>query len=121
MRNKNGWFTVVCVLFISLALALPSFAQNKKKEAKQDKVWGIVVAAKPDPSGKLSSVALETQKKEIVPLAANPIVKKIEKNVGKGVEVMGKFREVDGKKVLEVWNFVQKEKPDAPAKKAKAG
>jgi len=120
MRKKTGLFTFICVLFICLALALPALAQEKKKDVKPDKVWGMVVAGKPDPSGKLSSVALETQKKEILPLTSNAVVKKVEKLVGKGVEIQGKLREMDGKKVLEVWTFVQKEKPDAPTKKAKA-
>jgi hypothetical protein len=120
--KKSGLFTVTCVLFICLALALPALAQDKKKEDKPDKLWGMVVAGKADASasGRLSSVALETQKKEIVPLTSNAVTKKIEKIVGKGVEVQGKLRQVDGKKVMEVWNFVQKEKPDAPTKKVKA-
>jgi hypothetical protein len=120
MKKKRGLFTVICVLFICLALALPALAQDKKKEDKPDKLWGMVVAGKPDTTGKLSSVALETQKKEIVPLTPNAVTKKIEKIVGKGVEVQGKYRQVEGKKVMEVWTFVQKEKPDAPTKKVKA-
>ncbi len=120
MRKKSGLFTVVCTLFLCLALASPALAQDKKKDIKPDKVWGMVVAGKPDPSGKFSSVALETQKRETLPLMANAVVKKVEKLIGKGVEIQGKLREMDGKKVLEVWTFIQKEKPDAPTKKAKA-
>ena len=118
MRKKSGLLTVICVMFICLVLALPALAQDKKQDFKPDKVWGMVVAGKPDTTGRLSSVSLETQKKEILPLTPNAVTKKIEKLVGKGVEVEGKFRLVEGKKVLEVWTFVQKEKPDAPTKKA---
>jgi hypothetical protein len=119
MSKEKGLFTLVCILFTCLAIALPALAQEKKKDIKPDKVWGMVVAGKPDPSGKFSSVALETQKKEVLPLMANDVVKKVEKLIGKGVEIQGKLKEVDGKKVLEVWTFVQKEKPDAPQKDKK--
>lgn len=119
MRKKTGLLTFICALFICFTLVLPAVAQDKKKETKPDKVWGMVVAGKPDPSGKLSAVALETQKKEIVPLTSNAVVKKIEKLVGKGVEVQGKLKDMDGKKVMEPWTFVQKDKPDAPTKKPK--
>jgi len=120
--KKSGLFTLSCILFVCLALAMPALAQDKgkKKEDKPDKIWGKVVSAQPDSTGKLSPIAIETQKKEIVPLVANANTKKLQKILGKNVEIEGKFKELDGKKVMEPWNFVQKEKPDVPGKKPKA-
>lgn len=116
VKNKNAVLLILCVLVVSLALAMPALAQEKKKE-KPDKAWGTLVAAQADPSGKISPIALENQNKEIVPLLNNAVAKKLEKMPGKKVEVQGKFKEMDGKKVLEPWVFVQKDKPDVPAKK----
>jgi hypothetical protein len=119
MNRKKSILFVMAVLMVSLALAVPALAQgkNKKKEDKPDKLWGTIVAAKPDAAGKLAPIAIETQKKEIVPLAGNAVSKKLQKIVGKKVEIEGKFKEVEGKKILEAWVFVQKEKPDAKDKK----
>jgi hypothetical protein len=119
MKSTRTLVLILCVFILSLALALPAFAQEKK-QAKPDKVWGTLVAAKADPSGKISPVAVENQKKEIIPLLNNAVAKKLEKMPGKKVEIEGKFKESDGKKVLEPWIFVQKERPDAPTKKPKA-
>jgi len=114
-KNKKAVLMILCV-FVSLALAMPALAQEKKKE-KSDKVWGTLVSAKVDPSGKVSPVALETQKKEIVPLAYNAVAKKLERKVGSKMEIEGQFKEVDGKKVLEPWVYVRKDSPDTPTKK----
>jgi hypothetical protein len=118
MIRKRNIFFVLCVFMVSLALAMPTLAQGKdKKEDKPDKIWGTIVSAQADPAGKLAPVAIETPKKEVVPLLANANTKKLQKIIGKKVQVEGKFKDVDGKKVMEPWVFVQKEKPDAPDKK----
>lgn len=116
IQTKRSVLMILGVFVVSMVLAMPSLAQEKKKE-KHDKVWGTLVSAKDEPSGKVSPIALETQKKEIVPLANNAVAKKLEKKVGSKMEIEGQFKDVDGKKVLEPWVFVQKESPDTPTKK----
>jgi hypothetical protein len=117
---KKPAFMMVFAVLLCFALALPALAQEKKKE-KSDKVWGTLVAGKADASKKISGVAIETQKKEVIPIQENAVAKKLEKIVGKKVEIEGKINKgADGKPVLESWIFVQKERPDAPTKKPKA-
>jgi hypothetical protein len=118
--HKKPAFIVFFAVLLCFALAMPALAQEKKKE-KTDKVWGTIVSQPADPSGKLAPVALETQKKEIMPLLNNAVAKKLEKIMGKKVEVEGKINKgADGKNFLEPWIFVQKDRPDAPTKKPKA-
>jgi len=117
IRNKKAVLMVLCVFIVSLALAMPALAQEKKKD-KNDKVWGTLVSAKAEPSGKVAPVAVENQKKEIILLANNGVAKKLEKLAGVKVEIEGKFKDVDGKKVLEPWVYVRKDSPDAPTKKS---
>lgn len=119
VKSLKGLAVILVVALVSLALTLPALAQEKKKE-KSDKVWGTLVTAPSDPSGKIAPVALETQKKEVVPLANNAVAKKLQKMMGKKVEIEGKLKEANGKKVLEPWIFVQKDRPDVPTKKPKA-
>jgi hypothetical protein len=118
--HKKPAVIIFCAVLLCFALAMPSLAQEKKKE-KTDKVWGTLVTNKADPSKKISGVAIETQKKEVIPLADNAVAKKLEKILGKKVEIEGKLNKgADGKPILEAWIFVQKDKPDAPTKKPKA-
>jgi len=116
MKNNKAVLMILCVFAVSLAIAMTALAQEKKKE-KSDKVWGTLVSAKAEPSGKVSTIALETQKKEIVPLVNNAVAKKLENKVGSKMEIEGQFKEVDGKKVLEPWVYVRKDSPDTPTKK----
>lgn len=122
MRKRAEFVAmVICAVFISIALAMPVMAQEKKQEKKKDfKMWGTLVAAPPDASGKLASVALESEKKEVYGFIGNAVAKKLEKLVGQKVEVTGQPKEMDGKKAIEAWTFVRKDRPDAPTKKAKA-
>ncbi|RJR53598.1 MAG: hypothetical protein C4576_01545 [Desulfobacteraceae bacterium] len=117
IKSKKAVLMVLLVFIVSLALAMPALAQEKKKD-KNDKVWGTLVSAKAEPSGKVAPVALETQKKEIVPLVNNGVAKKLEKLAGVKVEIEGQFKDLDGKKVLEPWVYVRKDSPDAPKKKS---
>lgn len=120
-KHEKSAFVIFFAVLLCFALAMPALAQQKKKE-KSDKVWGTLVAGKADPSKKISAVSIETQKKEIIPIMDNAVSKKLEKIVGKKVEIEGKInKQADGKNVLEPWIFVQKDKPDAPTKKPKAG
>ena len=115
---KKPAFMMVFAILLCFALALPAMAQKKEKA---DKVWGTLVVGKADPAKKISGVAIETQKKEVIPIQENAVAKKLEKIVGKKVEIEGKLHKgADGKGVLEPWIFVQKDRPDAPTIKPKA-
>lgn len=120
MKRNKSLFGILFALIICLTLAMPALAQEKGKKEKQDKVWGTIKSVPADPSGKLAPLAIENQKKEMVYLTSNAVTKKMEKIVGEKVEALGKLKEEGGKKVLEAWNFVRKESPDAPTKKPKA-
>lgn len=102
--------TLVClvVFAVALALALPAFGQEKKKEvkAKEEKIKNalIVKAPQPDPSGKLASIGIQTDKGTF-PVLRNAIAIKMEPYAGSRAELLAMPREMDGKKIYEVWTF----------------
>ncbi len=100
---KRNIFLCLVVLIVSLAVALPAVAQEKKKE---EKIKGalIVKAPQPDASGKLSTIAIQTDKGTF-PVLRNSIAKKMEPHVGAKAELLAMPKEMDGKKVYEVWTF----------------
>lgn len=117
IRLKKPHLLIFLAVIVCFVFAVDVLAQQKDKKAdKADKVWGTIVTQPAGAAGTGAAVALETQKKEIVPLVNNAVAKKLEKIVGKKVEVEGRIKQVDGKNVLEPWIFVQKDKPAAPAK-----
>jgi DsbC/DsbD-like thiol-disulfide interchange protein len=108
-------FFVCLVVFVALALALPAFAQDKKDKPKSEKIKNalIVKAAQPDASGKLASISIQTDKGTF-PVLRNAIAKKMEPYAGSRAELEAMPKEVDGKKVYEVWTFsrtVEGQKP----------
>ena len=103
---KRNFFVCLVVCVVSLALALPAFAQAKKDIPKEERLKNAVIvkAAQPDASGKLSTIAIQTDK-ETFPVLRNAIAKKMEPHVGSKTDLMGIYKEVDGKKVFEPWVF----------------
>ncbi len=112
---KRNFFVCLVVFVVALALALPAVAQDKKDKPKSEKIKNalLVKAAQPDPSGKFSTIAIQTDKGTF-PVLKNAIAKKMEEHVGSRAELEAMPREVDGKKVYEVWTFsrtVEGQKP----------
>jgi hypothetical protein len=114
-KMKQNFFVCLVVFVVALALALPAVAQDKKDKPKSEKIKNalLVKAAQPDPSGKFSTIAIQTDKGTF-PVLKNAIAKKMEEHVGSRAELEAMPREVDGKKVYEVWTFsrtVEGQKP----------
>jgi hypothetical protein len=103
---KRNFFVCLVVLVVSLALALPAFAQEKKDKPKEERLKNVMIvkAAQPDPSGKLSTIAIQTDKGTF-PVIRNSVAKKMEEHVGSKTELMGVYKDVEGKKVFEPWIF----------------
>jgi hypothetical protein len=114
---KRNALVCLVVFAVALALALPAFGQEKKKEGKvkEEHIKGalIVKAAQPDPSGKLASIAIQTDKGTF-PVLRNSIAKKMEQYVGSKAELMAMPREMDGKKIYEVWTFSRTQEGTKP-------
>ena len=103
---KRNALVGLVVFVVALALALPAFAQEKKEKVKQEKIKNalIVKASQPDPSGKFASISIQTDKGTF-PVLRNAIAKKMEPYAGSRAELEAMPKEVDGKKVYEVWTF----------------
>jgi uncharacterized alpha/beta hydrolase family protein len=103
---KRNFFVCLVVFVVALALALPAFAQEKKDKPKEERLKNVLIvkAPQPDPSGKLSTIAIQTDKGTF-PVLRNAIAKKMEQHVGAKTELMGIYKDVDGKKVFEPWVF----------------
>ena len=103
---KRNFFVCLVVFVVALALALPAFAQEKKDTPKSEKIKNalIVKAAQPDASGKFASISIQTDKGTF-PVLSNAIAKKMEPYAGSRAELQAMPKEVDGKKVYEVWTF----------------
>ena len=106
---KRNFFVCLVVFVVSLALALPALAQGKKATPKEERIKDVVIvkAPQPDPSGKLSTIAIQTDK-GTYPVLRNAIAKKMEEHVGAKTDLMGIYKDVDGKKVFEPWVFQRK-------------
>jgi hypothetical protein len=104
-KMKRNFFVCLVVFVVALALALPAVAQDKSKP-KSEKIKNalIVKAAQPDASGKFASVSIQTDKGTF-PILRNAIAKKMEPYAGSRAELEAMPKEVDGKKVYEVWTF----------------
>jgi hypothetical protein len=103
------------VLLVCLAFVLPAFGAEEKK-AKEDKVTGTIVSMPADPSGKLAPIGIKTDKETLAVLNNSISKKKMEPHVGKKAKLTGVIKEMDGKKVMEVWVF---ERVDESGKKPK--
>jgi hypothetical protein len=103
------------VLLVCLAFVLPASAAEEKK-AKEDVVSGMIVSVPADPSGKLAPVAIKTDKETLAVLNNAIAKKKMEPHVGKKAKLTGVIKEMEGKKVMEVWVF---ERIDESGKKPK--
>ena len=103
---KRNFFVCLVVFVVALALALPALAQEKKDKPKEERLKNVVIvkAPQPDASGKLSTIAIQTDK-ETFPVLKNAIAKKMEPHAGARAELEAMPKEVDGKKVYEVWTF----------------
>ncbi|MGE5838387.1 MAG: hypothetical protein ACM34H_00525 [Deltaproteobacteria bacterium] len=103
---KRNLFVSLVVFVVALALALPVIAQEKKDKPKSEKLKNalIVKAAQPDASGKFSTIAIQTDKGTF-PVLRNAIAKKMEPYAGSRAELEAMPKEVEGKKVYEVWTF----------------
>ena len=106
---KRNFFVCLVVFAVSLALALPAFAQGKKDLPKEERIKNVVIvkAPQPDAGGKLSTIAIQTDKGTF-PVLRNSIAKKMEQHVGAKTDLMGIYKDVDGKKVFEPWVFQRK-------------
>ena len=106
---KRNFFVCLVVFVISLALALPAFAQAKADKPKDERLKDVTIvkAAQPDASGKLSKIAIQTDK-GTYPVLRNSIAKKMEEHVGSKTDLMGVYKDIDGKKVFEPWIFQRK-------------
>jgi hypothetical protein len=105
MKTKR--WTYLWILLIGSAFALPAFAAEEKKK-DESKITGTIVEVAADPSGRLASVALKTDREQIL-LMSNAVTKKISKHVGKKADVTGKLTESGGIKIMEPWVFQRKE------------
>jgi hypothetical protein len=101
---KRNALVCLVVFAVALALALPALAQDKKVKQEKIKNALIVKATQPDPSGKLASVAIQTDKGTF-PILRNSIAKKMEPYAGSRAVLEAMPKEMDGKKVYEVWTF----------------
>lgn len=106
---KRNFFVCLVVVAVSLALALPAFAQAKTDKPKEERIKNVLIvkAPQPDASGQLSTIAIQTDKGTF-PVLRNAIAKKMELHVGAKTDLMGIYKEVDGKKVFEPWVFQRK-------------
>jgi len=106
---KRNFFVCLVVFLISLALALPAFAQGKKDKPKEERIKDVLIvkAPQPDASGKFSTIAIQTDKGTF-PVLRNAIAKKMEQHVGAKTDLMGIYKDVDGKKAFEPWVFQRK-------------
>lgn len=106
---KRNFFVCLVVFVVSLALALPAFAQGKKDKPKEERIKDVLIvkAPQPDASGKFSTIAIQTDKGTF-PVLRNAIAKKMEQHAGAKTDLMGIYKEVDGKKVFEPWVFQRK-------------
>jgi len=111
---RRGVWVHLFVLLVCLAFVLPAFAADEK--AKEEKVTGTIVSMPADPSGKLAPIGIKTDKETLAVLNNAISKKKMEPHVGKKAKMTGVFKEIDGKKVMEVWVF---ERVDESAKKSK--
>jgi len=112
---KRNFFVCLVVFVVSLALALPALAQGKKNTPKEERIKDVLIvkAPQPDASGKLSTIAIQTDKGTFLVLR-NSIAKKMEQHVGAKTDLMGIYKEVDGKKVFEPWVFQRKVEGQTP-------
>ena len=103
---KRNFFVCLVVCVVSLALALPAFAQAKTDKPKEERLKNVTIvkAAQPDASGKFSTISIQTDKGTF-PVLRNAIAKKMEPYAGSRAELEAMPKEVDGKKVYEVWTF----------------
>jgi PDZ domain-containing secreted protein len=103
---KRNFFVCLVVFVVALVLALPSFAQEKKDKPKSEKLKNVLIvkAAAPDASGKFSTISIQTDKGTF-PVLRNAIAKKMEPYAGSRAELEAMPKEMDGKKVYEVWTF----------------
>jgi len=103
---KRNFFVCLVICVVSLALALPAFAQEKKDKPKEERLKNVMIvkAPQPDAAGKFSTIAIQTDKGTF-PVLRNAIAKKMEEHVGSKTDLMGIYKEVDGKKVFEPWVF----------------
>jgi hypothetical protein len=106
---KRNFFVCLVVCIVSLALALPAFAQAKTDKPKEERLKNVTIvkAAQPDASGKFSTIAIQTDK-GTYPVLRNSIAKKMEQHVGAKTDLMGIYKDMDGKKVFEPWVFQRK-------------
>ena len=108
---------LVCLVgfVVALALALPAFAQEKKDKPKEERIKDVLIvkAPQPDASGKLSTIAIQTDKGTF-PVLRNALAKKMEQHVGAKTDLMGTYKDVDGKKVFEPWVFQRKVEGQTP-------
>jgi hypothetical protein len=104
-KMKRNFFVCLVVFVIATALAVSALAQDKSKpKSEQLKNVLIVKAAAPDASGKFSTISIQTDKGTF-PVLRNAIAKKMEPYAGARAELEAMPKEVDGKKVYEVWTF----------------
>jgi len=94
----------IFVLLVCLAFVVPAYAAEEKKP-KEEKISGTIVSATADPSGILAPIAIKTDKETINVLNNAVSKKKMEPHVGKKAKLTGVFKEINGKKVMEVWVF----------------
>jgi hypothetical protein len=76
----------------------------------------MIVSVPADPSGKLAPVAIKTDKETLAVLNNAVAKKKMEPHVGNKAKLTGVIKEMEGKKVMEVWLF---ERVDESGKKPK--
>jgi hypothetical protein len=114
-KMKRNFFVCLVVFIVALALALPAVAQDKKDKPKEERLKDVVIvkAAQPDASGKLSTIAIQTDKGTF-PVLRNAIAKKMEEHVGSKTDVMGIYKDMEGKKVFEPWVFQRKVEGQTP-------
>jgi len=112
---KRNLFVCLVVCVVSLALALPAFAQAKTDTPKEERLKDVTIvkAAQPDASGKFSTIAIQTDK-GTSPVLRNSIAKKMEQHVGSKTDLMGVYKDMDGKKVFEPWVFQRKVEGQTP-------
>ena len=112
---RRSMWVPLFVLLVSLAFALPAFGADEKK-AKEDVVSGMIMSAPTDPSGKLAPLLIKTDKETLAVLNNAIAKKKMVPHVGKKAKLTGVIKEMDGKKVMEVWVY---ERMDESGKKSK--
>ena len=104
MKGYQKLIIKLCVLIFIIALGTYAFATDKVKEQKFS---GTLVSAPADPSGKLAPIALEC-KDGVFPVKKNAVSEKmLKKWLGKKLDVTGVMEELDGKKVINPWLFIE--------------